>query len=148
MTKTKMIKLTISILTLFSLFITPSFAAEELTSIENIDEELTEVKNDSARFYNTATLRGLNKTTAKTSTLEMKIEDKIHFGQISIIAHKCWQSPLDQKPESKILIEVLERKNNESEQRIFYGWIFASSPSISGLEHPIYDLTAIGCKNK
>ncbi len=148
MTKTKMIKFIITLLTLFSLFITPSFAEEELVSIETSDEELPESRNDSARFYNVAILRGLNKTTAKTSSLEMKIEDKINFGQISIIAHKCWQAPLDQRPESKILIEVLERKNDEVEQRIFYGWMFASSPSISGLDHPIYDLTAIGCKNK
>jgi hypothetical protein len=148
MTKTKMIKFIIAFLTVISLFGTPSFAAEGLASVEDIDDELIETKTDAARFYNTAILRGLNKTTAKTSSLEMKIEDKIHFGQISIIAHKCWQAPLDQRPESKILIEVLESKNNEPEQRIFYGWMFASSPSISGLEHPIYDLTAIGCKNK
>ncbi len=147
MKKTKTINLLI-ISILVGFFATNSFAAEEITSAEENSEELKEVTTDLARFYNTAILRGLNKTTAKTSSLEMKIEDKIHFGQISIIAHKCWQAPLDQKPESKILIEVLESKNNEPEQRIFYGWIFASSPSISGLEHPIYDLTAIGCKNK
>lgn len=143
-----MTKSIITFLTLICLFHSPSFAAEEMASIENGNDELTEEKTDLTRFYNVAILRGLNKTTAKTSALEMKIEDKIRFGQISIIAHKCWQAPLDQKPESKILIEVLESKNNEPEQRIFYGWMFASSPSISGLEHPIYDLTAIGCKNK
>lgn len=140
----------------FSLIFTIFFAsfsfAEEPTPIiqnsENPETELTIGKIDSSRFSNVAIIQGLNKTTAKTSILEMKIEDKIHFGQISIIAHKCWQAPLDQKPESKILLEVLERKNNEPEKRIFYGWMFASSPSISGLEHPIYDLTAIGCKNK
>jgi hypothetical protein len=75
----------------------------------------------------------------------MRIGDKINFGQITMVAHKCWQSSLDQKPESKILLEVFEQKEG-AQRRIFYGWMFASSPSISGLEHPIYDLTAISCK--
>ncbi len=131
------------------LFSLSSFAQDATAPSETSSEnELTVNKTDPSRFYNVAIIQGLNKTTAKTSNLEMRIGDKIHFGQISIIAHKCWQAPLEQKPESKILVEVLESKNNEAEKRIFYGWMFASSPSISGLEHPIYDLTAIGCKNK
>ena len=124
-----------------------AFAQEQISLTDPNSDDLTISKPDPARFFNVAVIQGLNKTTAKTSTLEMKIGDKIHFGQISIIAHKCWQASLDQKPESKILVEVFENKEN-SEVRIFYGWMFASSPSISGLEHPIYDLTAISCKNK
>jgi len=106
---------------------------------------------DPSRFSGVAVIQGLNKTTAKTSVIEAKIGEKISFGSLRIIAHKCWQAPLDQKPDSKMLIEVFETKNEdhkEKEERIFYGWMFASSPSISGLEHPIYDLTAITCKNK
>ena len=108
-------------------------------------------KIDPSRFFSVAVVQGLNKTTAKTSILEMKIGDKINFGSLRIIARKCWQAPLEQKPESKILIEVFETKNEDGEEketRIFYGWMFASSPSISGIEHPIYDLTVIGCRNK
>jgi len=123
--------------------------AQEQTTLETAppEAELVVDKIDSSRFFNAAVLQALNKTTAKTSTLEIKIGDKVRFGQIAIIARKCWQSSLDQKPESKILLEIFEQKNAQ-ETRIFYGWMFASSPSISGLEHPIYDLTAIACKNK
>jgi len=106
---------------------------------------------DPSRFTGVAVIQGLNKTTAKTSIIEAKIGEKISFGSLKIIAHKCWQAPLDQKPDSKMLIEVFETKNEDHkniEERIFYGWMFASTPSISGLEHPIYDLTAISCKNK
>ncbi len=140
------------ILSFFSAFISSLAFAQELQdfadSKQNSDPKLIIDKAvDTSRFYNMAVIQGLNKTTAKTSMLEMRVGDKINFGQISIIAHKCWQAPLDQKPESKILLEVFETKE-DSQKRIFYGWMFASSPSISGLEHPIYDLTAIGCKNK
>ena len=96
-----------------------------------------------------AIIQALNKTTAKTSILEAKIGQKINFGQLTITARKCWQAPLDQKPESKILLEVFEDKNDGNPaKRIFYGWLFASSPSVSGLEHPIYDLAALGCKSR
>ncbi len=107
---------------------------------------------DPSRFYNTAVIQALNKTTAKTSIIEMRVGEKVSFGSLKVIAHKCWQASLDQKPENKILIEVFETKNDGTgqakEQRIFYGWMFASSPSISGLEHPIYDLIALNCRNK
>lgn len=139
--------------TFFALvFFSSTSLAQELAQNSDQGYKLTVDKIDPSRFYNIAVVQGLNKTTAKTSILEMRIGDKIKFGQISIIAHKCWQASLDQKPESKILLEVFENKAGENgeqkETRIFYGWMFASSPSISGLEHPIYDLTALSCKNK
>lgn len=107
---------------------------------------------DQTRFQNSAQLQILNKTTAKTSVVEIKVGNKIRFGSLQVGVKRCWQAPLDQRPESKILIDVVETKigedEKEEENRIFYGWLFASSPSISGLEHPIYDIVAIGCKNK
>lgn len=103
-----------------------------------------------------AQLQILNKTTAKSSIIEVKIGEEVIFGGISIKVRKCWQAPLDQRPESKILIDVAEVGDGDGdieiedpqENRIFYGWIFASSPSLSGLEHPIYDITAISCGKK
>jgi hypothetical protein len=130
----------------------------EIKKIEKISEDdfesQEEVKpeNDLSRFNNIAVVQVLNKTTAKTSILNLKIGEKISFGSLKIIAHKCWQSPLEQKPENKILLEVFEFKNESEEKsqekRIFYGWMFSSSPSISSLENPIYDITALNCKNK
>jgi len=108
-----------------------------------------------ARFSNIAQLQILNKTTAKTSLIEIRTGQEVEFGSITVAVRKCWQAPLDQKPESKILLEVSEVKNEKNGEeiskqktRIFYGWLFASSPSVSGLEHPIYDIVAMGCKNK
>jgi hypothetical protein len=117
-------------------------------SKQNPEQNLvaTSDKIDQSLFYDIAIIQALNKITAKTSVLKIKTGEKTEFGQISIIAHKCWQAPPDQRPESKILLEVLQNKTDEVSKRIFYGWLFASSPSISGLEHPIYDLTALSCK--
>lgn len=103
--------------------------------------------NPSSNLKNTAQIQVLNKITAKSSDFTVRIGNKIEFGQITITAQKCWQAPLDQKPESKILLKVTEKKLKEVNQ-IFHGWMFASSPSVSGLEHPIYDIIAINCKDK
>jgi hypothetical protein len=115
----------------------------------------------------TAILQGLNKVTGKTSNLQIKVGEKINFGKLTIKVKKCWRAPLDQRPENKILLEVEEDASNQElegeslikimdetisqenglKKTIFHGWMFSSSPSISGLEHPIYDITAIECKN-
>jgi len=118
----------------------------------------------------TAILQGLNKVTGKTSDLKIKVGEEMNFGKLTIKVEKCWRAPLDQRPENKILLKIeedvsskdsenkifSETVNEESEEKnqedgskktIFYGWMFSSSPSISGLEHPIYDITAIECKN-
>ncbi|MDA0902185.1 MAG: DUF2155 domain-containing protein [Proteobacteria bacterium] len=123
--------------------------------IESVDSEgqnpVKEVKKitlrqiDQSNLANVAVFRGLNKITAKSSEFEVGIEDEVSFGRLTIIPHQCWQAPPDQRPESKILLEINEIGVNNVKKQIFYGWMFASSPSISGLEHPIYDITALNC---
>lgn len=160
MKKNRFFILTI-IFTQFFLF-EKSFAQEavkkeiQTPEVKSEGYNLTVDKVDSSRFYNVAVVQGLNKITAKSLVLEMKIGDVIKFGQLTIIARKCWQASLDQKPESKILLEIFEdlAENQDkvgegkTKNRIFYGWMISSSPSIVGLEHPIYDITALNCKNK
>jgi hypothetical protein len=132
---------------------------DKIDQLETIESEqntqdsqnfsLTLDKIDQSNFYNTAVIQALNKVTAKTSTLEIRIGYSIEFGKLSIVAHKCWKSPADQRPDSKILLEVFDNSSEEKnliDNRIFYGWMMSSSPSISDLENPIYDITAITCK--
>jgi len=110
---------------------------------------------DPARFGKIATLQILDKNTAKSLLLDFNVGVKKSFNNLDILVHKCWLSPPDRRAENKILIEVFEKKNEENSSldsensknnRIFYGWLFSSSPSISSLEHPIYDIVAIKCK--
>jgi len=147
-------------LTFFLLFFLPTSYAQPLDESKKNEQLIQEPsgavylddKSDSIKFSSTAVVQILNKTTAKSSIVELKINQKINLGTITLKARKCWQAPLEQKPETKILIEVFENKIIDSisqvieNTRIFYGWLFASSPSISGMEHPIYDITAISCK--
>lgn len=131
------IKLTLAIIFTASILFTQNSA-----TAANIDQKV-----NALRLNKVATIQILNKVTAKASILELPLKEKKQFGQLEIIAHKCWSAALDQKPENKILLEVLETQSDGESKRIFYGWMFSSSPSISDLENPVYDIRAIECKN-
>lgn len=90
-------------------------------------------------FYNRGKFQLLNKITARISTINIMENTSSKIGNLEIIMRSCWKAPADQMPENKAFIEITEQK------QIFAGWIFSSSPSISGLEHPVYDVTLLEC---
>lgn len=96
--------------------------------------------------FNMAILQGLNKVTARAQELEAPIGSVTRFGTIEIVVHKCWKSAPSDRPENAALLEVSEIKQNETPQRIYSGWMFSSTPGISSLEHPFYDITVVECK--
>ncbi|MCC7260006.1 MAG: DUF2155 domain-containing protein [Alphaproteobacteria bacterium] len=96
--------------------------------------------------YNMALLQGLNKVTTKISSVEAPVGTVARFGNLEIIARACWKSPPEEQPESAALLDIWELKPDESPKRIFLGWMFASSPGISSLEHPVYDITVLDCE--
>ena len=114
---------------------------------ENTDAAATNNANDEKQLEsNVAVLRGLNKVIGRVSTIEVPLGTIARFDNLEIIARKCWKSPPEDRPENAILLEVREIKAGEAPKQIFLGWMFSSSPSISGLEHPVYDITAISCE--
>ena len=96
--------------------------------------------------FRTVILRGLNKVTAKTSTIEAKLGILARFGNLEIVARDCWKAPPTQRPEDAALLDVWERKQEGKPNRVFLGWMFSSSPSLSAMEHPVYDLTMLECR--
>jgi len=98
-------------------------------------------------FTDTATFQGLNKITAHVSSLILTVGQTSYFGNLEITLHSCWKAPTDQEPESKAFIDILEHVPGEKNRQRFHGWMFASSPALSALEHPVYDITLINCTN-
>ncbi len=141
MRKNKFLLITIS---LFLLASNPALAVD---LVDTESQKSTVDKVDQSNFSGVAVLQILNKVTAKTSDLRIKIGGQAEYGKLIITAKKCWRAPPDQRPENKILVDVEDVKEDGTKELIFTGWMFSSSPSISGLEHPIYDLVAIECKN-
>lgn len=114
-----------------------------------VPHETTQPEEDPLKNYTTMViLQGLNKITARTSLLEAEVGSNISFGTLQIIAKQCWRAPADEAPDNKSLLEIWEQQPGEEKTRLFNGWMLSSSPAVSALEHPVYDITVIECKNK
>jgi len=98
--------------------------------------------------YNNIVLQGLNKVTGKVLKFDGSLGTVLRFGNLEIVARRCWKAPPEDHPENAGLLEISELKSGEAPQRIFLGWMFSSSPGLSGLEHPVYDLTVLDCTVK
>lgn len=96
--------------------------------------------------YDAIMLQGLNKVTGHISKLESLVGTVMRFGNLEIIARRCWKSSPEDQPENAALLEISELKPGEPPKRIFLGWMFSSSPGLSGLEHPVYDITVLDCE--
>jgi hypothetical protein len=104
-----------------------------------------------ARAQTVAVLQGLDKTTARVSTFDAPVDKPVRFGRLVITARACVKHPPEEEPESAAFLQIDElrqgERNSEVAQRIFSGWMFASSPALSALENPIYDVSVLDCKS-
>jgi len=93
-----------------------------------------------------ALLRGLDKITARITTFTVPIDQEVRFGTLRIIAHTCLKRPPEETPEVAVFLEIdEERPGVAGRLPLFSGWMFASSPALSALEHPVYDVWVIDC---
>jgi len=97
--------------------------------------------------YQTAVLQGLDKVTARVTTLRVDVGDTVRFGTLEIIVRHCDKRPPEETPESAAFIDVWEVRPGEAAASLFRGWMFASSPALNALEHPVYDVWVLGCEN-
>ncbi len=93
-----------------------------------------------------AVLRALDKITARVTTIEAPIGQPVRFGTLELVARTCSKRPPEEPPDSVVFLEIDEVRKNQGRVRLFSGWMFASSPALSALEHPVYDVWVIDCK--
>ncbi|MEX1036832.1 MAG: DUF2155 domain-containing protein [Sneathiella sp.] len=91
-------------------------------------------------------LRALDKVTARTEDLFVSIDETVMFGSLAIRPRKCLKRPPEETPETSTFLEITEIHDGVEGPRLFNGWMFASSPAINALEHPVYDVWVIDCK--
>ena len=94
----------------------------------------------------TIVLQGLDKVTARISTFEIPLDREVRFGTLSIVVRSCHRTPPTEPPESAAFIQI-DEVGDDASQRLFSGWTFASSPALSALEHPVYDIWVLECRN-
>jgi hypothetical protein len=94
-----------------------------------------------------ALLQGLDKITARVSKFEAQVDAPVRFGTLSIRVRDCEKSPPEDPPESAAFLEIDELRPGEDRVRVFSGWMFASSPALSALQNPVYDVNVLDCRN-
>ena len=94
-----------------------------------------------------AQLQGLDKITARVSKFDAPVGNPVRFGTLTIRVRDCEKNPPEETPESAAFLEIDEKRPGETTaRRVFSGWMFASSPALSALEHPVYDVNLLDCK--
>ena len=95
---------------------------------------------------NKARLQALDKITARISTVEAPVGAARFYGTLEITINRCAFHPPEEPPENAAFITVRDRGyDGLAPKQVFSGWIFSSSPAVSALEHPVYDLTLLAC---
>lgn len=120
----------------------PSSTTEQIISPEQEPVITAQPPSEepSGEFVNHVVLGALDKVTARVSHLNVKVDESVPFGTLTIKVRKCWQASPEDTPEVKAFLEITEKKPNKPPLRIFNGWMFASNPSVITLEHPVYDV--------
>ena len=93
-----------------------------------------------------AVLRTLDKITGRVRRLEVQIDQAARFGTLEIRVRTCRERPPEEPPEAAAFLEIRELKPGEEPRKLFDGWMFASSPALSALQHPVYDVWVIDCR--
>ena len=93
-----------------------------------------------------AIFSGLDKITGRIISFEVAIEETVQFGSLQITPRVCYTRPATEAPQTTSFIEVDEIDANSQYTRIFNGWVYAASPGLNGIEHPVYDIWLNDCK--
>lgn len=95
--------------------------------------------------YPLVKLRSLDKVTARTMTFDARVGSTTKFGSIYIQPKSCKKPDLQERPEAASFLQIWEINDRQESKWVFSGWMFASSPSLSAMDHPVYDVWVIDC---
>ncbi len=93
-----------------------------------------------------AVLRGLDKVTGRATDVFAPSGVPVRFGSLSITVRYCHTVPPEEPPETTAFLQVDDVDPQNHATRIFSGWMFASTPALNAVEHPIYDVWVITCR--
>ncbi len=93
-----------------------------------------------------AVFSGLDKVTARIESFEVPLNATRLFGVLEITARTCYSRPPTETPKTTAFVEVSELRSDAAPKKIFAGWMFADSPGLNAVEHPVYDVWLTNCK--
>lgn len=103
---------------------------------------------ESATYFEVdrAVLRTLDKITGKATDIEVSVDEVVTFGSLELVLRTCHQTPPEEPPESVAFLQI-KSVTQPTDDWLFSGWMFASSPGLNALNHAIYDIWVIECTN-
>jgi hypothetical protein len=119
----------------------PVFDAE-VDGAENLPAPIP----DEAGISRIAVVRGLDKITARVRDVEAPVGVPVMFNSFEILVQTCDKRPPEETPETTAFLQVTEHRIDGTLERIFSGWMYASSPSLNPVEHSTYDVWLIDCR--
>lgn len=93
-----------------------------------------------------AVFSGLDKITGRIISFEVAINETVQFGALQLTPRVCNTRPATEAPNTTAFVEVYEINFQGERKRLFEGWMFAASPGLHGVEHPVYDVWLTNCK--
>jgi hypothetical protein len=94
-----------------------------------------------------AVFSGLDKITGETTTFEIPIGEERQFGGLIVKPDVCYTREITEEPKTVSFVEVTEVELDNSRRKIFTGWMLAESPALNAVEHPVYDVWLVGCRD-
>lgn len=102
-----------------------------------------------------AVLQTLDKVTGRTGTATVAVDETVKLGTLFLTVRTCRKAPPIEEPESAAFLQVWQPIRDEhgkipdhpESEWVFSGWMYASSPSVSAMDHPVYDVWVIDCKD-
>ena len=94
-----------------------------------------------------AIFAGLDKITGRITTFEIPVDEVRRFGTLNVYPRVCNTRPPTEEPKTTSFVQVEENLINGGTRRIFSGWMLAESPGLNAVEHPVYDVWLIGCRD-
>lgn len=133
---------------LFNVTISHAVNNEEIIEQAVEENSINTEEEDFSHNKTFAKIQILNKITAKSNYIDIKVGEEKTWELIKIKVNACWEASPFELSENKISMDIFEKKTEkDAYQQIFSGWMFSSSPAISTMENAIYDVVAIDCHN-
>jgi hypothetical protein len=107
------------------------------------------VPSKAARIENpVATFSGIDKITGRITSFDVYIGETVQFGALQVTPKVCYSRDDTEAQKITSFVEVDEITLDRKIRRIFTGWMFADSPGLNAVEHPVYDVWLTECKTK
>ncbi|AOF90851.1 DUF2155 domain-containing protein [Sinorhizobium sp. RAC02] len=110
---------------------------------------LMPVASNAARIENpVAVFSGIDKITGRITNFDVYIGETVQFGALQVTPKVCYSRDDTETQKVTTFVEVDEITLDRKIRRIFTGWMFADSPGLNAVEHPVYDVWLVECKAK